>query len=264
MLDAFCRLRSRLALNIATLFVVLGGLVAIAGSVAVFGAATEDVTQHNGMASHDATRLHVFTAHRSDFLVHVAKIATNAGEPLVLAAVVFLAGLCLWRRGLHLALALAPAFALGLSAAAVGALKAMVGRARPPVSLHLIHETDASFPSGHATDSTAVFVALGLVVALFVLRHPLARVASVAAGALLSSAIGASRLVLGVHWPTDVLAGLALGLAVSLSVTIAAAAVTRLTPPAADQPTRTRRAATRAMTLLTRRRVLDQDLRAAA
>ena len=139
-------------------------------------------------------------------------------------------GALLWWRGLHLALALAPAFALGIAGAAVGVIKAVVGRARPPVALHLVRESDTSFPSGHATDSTAVFVAVALVVALFVLRRPLVRAVTVAGAALLSGAIGASRLVLGVHWPTDVLAGLALGLATSLVVTMAATAVTRLTP----------------------------------
>ena len=262
-LEIIRRARARLGLNLATLLIASAGLVAIAGSVAVFGAATEDVTEHNGMATHDAARLRIFTAHRSETLVHLSKIATGLGAPLILGALAVVVGALFWRRGLHLALALTPAFALGISAAAVGLVKAIVGRARPPVSLHLVSESDASFPSGHATDGTALFIAIALVVALFVVRRPALRIASLAAGALLSGAIGASRLILGVHWPSDVLAGLALGLCVSVAVTMAAMAVTRLTPPPVDQPTRARRSAARALHVLSRRRGLTQDLRAA-
>ena len=229
--NAVRRAPARLGLSSRSLLLAaFGSVVVLAGSLAVFAGATEDVTQHNGLANHDAARLRLFTMHRSDLVVRASKLLSTIGDPPVLAVLALLAGLLFWRRGIRLALALAPTVALGVSAVSVAVTKAIVGRARPPVSLHLIPESDASFPSGHATDSAAVCIAIALVLAVFVLRRPIARLLSVAAGAALAGAIGTSRLILGVHWPSDVIAGLALGLGVSLAVTITAALFARLTP----------------------------------
>ena len=101
--------------------------------------------------------------------------------------------------------------------------KQVIGRARPSAALRLATETEPSFPSGHAADSTAFYVTLALVIAIVVLRRPAARIAVLAVAVLLSATIGTSRLVLGVHWPTDVLAGWALGTTVALTVTIGGA-----------------------------------------
>lgn len=210
---------------------LLCGAIALVGFVAVFGGAAEDVTQHDGLALHDARNLRVFTGHRTEALVRVAKVVTDAGAGPVLVALAVIAGIMLWRRRLPRGLVLAPIVSLGLAALGVAILKGIVGRARPPVSLHLVSESDASFPSGHATDSAAVFVTIALVLGVFVFRRPIVRVLSVLGAGLLTGAIGVSRLVLGVHWPSDVLAGWALGVSVALAVTMTAALVARLTPP---------------------------------
>lgn len=90
-----------------------------------------------------------------------------------------------------------------------GALKDVVGRLRPP----LAHDSltalvtlpaDSSFPSGHATSA---FAAAGVVAAL----HPRLRAPVLTLAAL----IGLSRVYLGVHYPTDVIAGAALGLGIA-------------------------------------------------
>ena len=98
------------------------------------------------------------------------------------------------------------------------------------MSLRLVSGTDPSFPSGHATNSAAVFCTIAFVAAVFVLRRPLARDAAIVLATVLSGAVGLSRLVLGVHWPSDVLAGWALGVAVALGVTIAATLLVGLMP----------------------------------
>ena len=142
----------------------------------------------------------------------------------------------LWRSGTRLAVALVPTVAFSVAAAAVVITKTVVGRSRPPASFrHLVSESDASFPSGHATDSAAVLVAIALVLAVFVLRRPIMRVGSIVAAAVLSGAIGTSRLVLGVHWPTDVLAGWALGISIAIAVATSAALLARITPPPPDE-----------------------------
>jgi undecaprenyl-diphosphatase len=134
--------------------------------------------------------------------------------------------------------ALAPGIALGIAATIASVTKQAVGRARPPLSVRLVSETDPSFPSGHATDSAAFYIALALVVAVFVLRRPLARVAVMVTGVLATTVIGLSRLELGVHWPSDVLAGWAAGTTVALLVILTVAALSRATPPTAHVSSR--------------------------
>jgi undecaprenyl-diphosphatase len=224
-----------------------GGALVALGSIAAFGGATEDVTQHNGQALHDVARLHFFTQHRSTWLVDAAKAVSDLGSVVILAALALVVGFWLWRCGNPLLLAAAPAIALAVSGVTVAVLKSVVGRARPPVALHLVRESDASFPSGHATDSTAVFIAVALVLAIYVLRRPLARVLVLVGAGLLSAAIGTSRLLLGVHWPTDVLAGWALGLAIATVIVTICAVVGRVLQPfgRTTEPTEAGRTATR-------------------
>ena len=158
LVDATRRVQARLQLGASGWLAYLLGATALAGSLAVFADATEDVRQHNGLTVRDAANLGIVVRHRSDVLVQVSKIVTNFGGAGVVVAVAAIAGIVLWRRGLGLVLALAPGLAAGLAVAVVAIVKAIVGRARPPVGLHLVSEHDASFPSGHATDSTAVLL----------------------------------------------------------------------------------------------------------
>jgi len=238
------RARAWLGLTWRGVCALAAAILALVAAVALLGGVAEDVTQHNGLASSDAAHLRFFTDHRPDLVINAARIITNLGGVVVLALIAIAAGLFLWYRGVPLVAAAAPAFALGVAATLADVGKQVVDRARPGVGLRLIAEGEPSFPSGHATDSAAVFLTLGLVLAVFVLRRPLARLATVAAGGLLAAAIGVSRLVLGVHWPTDVLAGWALGATAALAVTIGATILTRAVPPG-SQPAegRIRRAA---------------------
>jgi len=150
-------------------------------------------------------------------------------------------------------------------AIAAAATKSLVGRTRPPVSLHLVTENDASFPSGHATNSAAVFLTIGFVAAMYALRGPIVRTATVLAAALLSGMVGISRLVLGVHWPSDVLAGWALGLSAALTVTITLSLLARLrrTRPRDADPLLVR-TARRAVDVLTIQRQARQSTLEAA
>jgi membrane-associated phospholipid phosphatase len=224
------RVSHRLGLTWRGWCVLGAGVIALGVAVTVLGGVSEDVTQHNGLARSDPSHLRLFTEHRSDWLVQAARIASDFGNVAILALVAIGAGLLLWRRGLPVAIAAAPAFALGAAAAVADATKRLVDRGRPPAALRLVVEGDPSFPSGQATDSAAVYVTLGLVLAVFVFRRPLLRVVAVVGSATLAAVVGTSRLVLGVHWPSDVLAGWALGAAVALGVTIAATVLVGLMP----------------------------------
>ena len=91
-------------------------------------------------------------------------------------------------------------------------LKYAVARPRPVLWETLIHPSGFSFPSGHAVASAAFYPLLGCVVLRR--RRAAARVGC-ATGALFALFVGFGRLYLGVHWPSDVLAGWLLGFAQS-------------------------------------------------
>jgi undecaprenyl-diphosphatase len=125
-----------------------------------------------------------------------------------------LCGLCAdvgARRRLPLT-ALAAGVAVLLGSGASGAIKELVGRARPPlanpdvIALSVAPHTP-SFPSGHATTAFAAAAAVGAF-------HPRLRVPLFGLAVL----VGLSRVYLGVHYALDVVAGAALGIALGLSV----------------------------------------------
>jgi undecaprenyl-diphosphatase len=94
-------------------------------------------------------------------------------------------------------------------------VKAAVARPRPSVALPADELSRWSFPSGHATEAAALYLALALVLAATVGSRRQA-IAAVAAGLGLAVLVGTSRFYLGAHYPTDVAAGLMLGSAWTL------------------------------------------------
>ena len=223
------------------------GWVALFAALATMALATvgllalsHDVLDSGGLTENDPANLNVFTNLRSGWLIEASRIVTQFGSVGVLAVLAIAAGGLLWWRGARLSVVLAPALALGSAAVAVAVLKPLIHRARPPLSLRLVTENEPSFPSGHATDSAALFLTVGLLVAVVILRRPITRVLVVGISGLAAILIGLSRLVLGVHWPTDVLAGWCLGALVCLLVTTAVLALPTPTP---NPPEGTRRLA---------------------
>ena len=98
----------------------------------------------------------------------------------------------------------------GAALASTG-LKELTGRERPPfVGEAAAADLTSSFPSGHSTGAAAAYLTLGVLLARFEPRHR-HKVFLVALAALVTLAVGLSRVYLGVHWPTDVLAGWTLG-----------------------------------------------------
>ena len=91
-------------------------------------------------------------------------------------------------------------------------LKFLYGRVRPEIVPHLMQEASASFPSGHSALSAVVYLTLGSILAT-PQRRPAVRVFIFSAALLVSLAVGATRVLLGVHYPSDVLAGWCVGIA---------------------------------------------------
>lgn len=106
--------------------------------------------------------------------------------------------------------AVAVSVAMSSGALAVTALKAGFGRARPDPQFAALVQEGLSFPSGHASMSAVFYLTVGVLVAQ---RHERIRERSflVAAAVFMAVLIGITRVMLGVHWASDVLAGWAFG-----------------------------------------------------
>ncbi|HVU31420.1 MAG TPA: phosphatase PAP2 family protein [Sphingomicrobium sp.] len=89
-------------------------------------------------------------------------------------------------------------------------LKTAFERPRPEIVPHLVDVASASFPSGHALNSSVTYLTLGILLARTERSRPV-RVYLISAAIALSVLIGVSRVYLGVHWPSDVLAGWCIG-----------------------------------------------------
>ena len=88
------------------------------------------------------------------------------------------------------------------------AQKYMIARVRPDLEPHLVVVKTSSFPSGHATSSMIFYLTVALALTMGSRWHRPAAALAI----LLSLLIGISRVMLGVHWPSDVIGGWAFGL----------------------------------------------------
>lgn len=92
------------------------------------------------------------------------------------------------------------------------AMKALFLRPRPEVVPHLRLAYETSFPSGHAMDSAIIYLTLGTML-MRIAQGRMTKIYCLTLATLLTLLIGVSRVYLGVHYPTDVLAGWTVGLA---------------------------------------------------
>jgi membrane-associated phospholipid phosphatase len=188
------------ALTVAAGVVVLGGLAVGVLLVMVrreVGFARWDLSAASWGAKH-ATEV------SSEFLRNVSMIGGTAG---ILVIVLVTAVLEYRRIPSRAIIAFLIAVAVGQNLLANG-IKVFVDRARPDLS-QLTGFSGSSFPSGHSTAAAAVLAGVALVVSRR--RSPRVRAVIAGAAAGLAAAVATTRVFLGVHWLTDVMAGLALG-----------------------------------------------------
>lgn len=190
---------------------LVGGIIVLLAVGLVVGLSV--VGRHGGgsIQGWDATVGQWFLHHRAHLVTPSKVIAVVGDAPLLGAITVVLTiGLLVARQRVR---ALIPLVAYLGGEFLVFAIREVIHRHRPPTAnfpaLHAIpgvHETTYSFPSGHATAATAVLFGLAGLAAMTWRAWWPWLVAS-----LLTVAVAGSRLVLGVHWFSDVAVGLVLG-----------------------------------------------------
>ena len=136
---------------------------------------------------------------------------TSLGSPAVLTLITIAAVSYLWIDGKR-ATALFAALSIIGGAVLVSLLKFGFARPRPELVSHLVNVSSFSFPSGHATMAAVTYLTLGVLLARVQKRRRMKLYVLVIAS-ILVLLVGFTRVYLGVHWPTDVLAGWCIGTA---------------------------------------------------
>ena len=192
------------------LFVGLAVVVALAAG---FAEVLEDVLDGEGVAVIDQPSARWLAAHRDPWLTTTLRTITAAGSPAVLAALTALvAAAVAWRRRSWLPVLLGVVGAGGIGLIIMTA-KAVVGRDRPLSPFAVITEDGFSFPSGHATGTAAVALLSAWMLSRWLITSWTGRVAVWTTAIGLAGAVGFSRIYLGVHYVSDILAGWLLGTA---------------------------------------------------
>jgi undecaprenyl-diphosphatase len=188
---------------------LLTGLAILTASAWIFGWMVEDVAEGDTRVDYRfANWLH---EHATPGLTTFFDNVTRLGNVPTLVVVVVVTVIVLWRKRLWDDLVLMVLATVGAEVITIG-LKQGFARERPFFPDPLASESSYSFPSGHASVSLAVYGTLGFIVARH-LRNRWAQIAALAGAATLVLLIGFSRLYLGVHFLSDVVAGFSLGLA---------------------------------------------------
>jgi undecaprenyl-diphosphatase len=207
-------------------------------ALAVFAAVT--LLVHGQLTSHfDHALLDSLAAPKGSWAAQAAVAVTSLGDSVPVLTILVLAGaLAPVRWGGGWRLLLLPWTSATVAFLCASVIKDAMARARPPESGWASPARGFAFPSGHATTATAGYLVLALLVSGLI---PMAghRGLILGGGIAIALLVGASRVVLGVHWPTDVVAGWALGTAVAaatLAVTRRTPTVTRGSSPALEPP----------------------------
>jgi membrane-associated phospholipid phosphatase len=188
---------------------VLVGFAAVLVCAVGVGELLSLAERPGGATSVDASITTWIIAHRTPTLTTVAKTFSTLGSQQVLTPLVVVVLLIvLMRRAWALAGLLVVAW--GGAIILYSLTKQIVGRHRPPTDIWLTTAAGKSFPSGHAVQSLATYVAVAWVAGVALRR---ARAPAIAAAVILAAGAGWSRVYLGVHWATDVAAGWLIGAA---------------------------------------------------
>lgn len=184
---------------VAVVFVVGGGL---------FGVLLAMVRAHRGFANFDMSATRFAATHANSGSTHVLRIATQFGGAVLIVPLALIVGIVEARRLRSWSTVTFLAVVVGGQFLVADVIKAIVGRTRPH-ALRLTGFSGPSFPSGHSTAAAAVFAAFALLIGRGRSHRTKVVLAALSVGGAVL--IASTRVMLGVHWLTDVLAGLCLG-----------------------------------------------------
>lgn len=211
---------------------VSAALLVLAAGLALWAALTG-----LGPARVDAALLGEAVEERTAAWNGVAITITTIGNTFAMAVLATLVGAWSWARGR----VVDAVFVVGAMAGAVlvfRGLKILIDRPRPPAAAQVITETNESLPSGHATMSMVVIGSL--VVLGWAGRAVVGRVLMLTAAAIWVAAVGSTRVYLGVHWFSDVVAGWLVGAAWLALCAVVWSSVRSRPVPGDHQPLRER------------------------
>ena len=161
----------------------------------------------------DAVRYRVYSM-RSDKLTAFWKFITHSGDRYV---VILLGVILLLMKSLREKYGVKFAIAALSSTALYQIMKYIFQRPRPDLALRLIEQGGYSFPSGHSMNCLVSYGILIYLLLKYCENRRLANILSVGLG-LLTILIGFSRVYVGVHYPTDIIGGWSLGIAVLVAM----------------------------------------------
>jgi undecaprenyl-diphosphatase len=206
------------------------GLAISIAALWLFGILTEDVLNHTAVVRFDITILEWFHSNNTEMGTRMFEAITFLGSPLVLSIL----GIAF---AVYFIIRHAWVFLTSWIVALIGAgildwfLKAAVQRPRPLYAVAILHGHSFSFPSGHALASLMTYGMIAYFVIVLRVRKSSSRTTVICLAMIIIFAIGVSRLYLGVHYLTDVIAGYAAG-TVWLSTCVTGAEIARRQPTA--------------------------------
>lgn len=181
-------------------------LLLFMGLAVIFGWLATDVHEGETLAF-DQSFLREINSHSNSFLNSFFLVVTEAGGPVVMSVLtIALFAYSVYKKYRYNALLIAAGF--GGATILNYIVKITVERARPELWTRLINETTYSFPSGHAASSSALAICIVAILWRTKWRIPALIIAPIIVGL-----IGFSRMYLGVHYLTDVVAGWMLSIA---------------------------------------------------
>jgi undecaprenyl-diphosphatase len=201
-------LRRRLDPEAATGLALTVALALIFAAALGFGVVADMVTTRTGLYRLDASAAAWGAEHASPTSTRLLGLVTWLGATVTVLSVSVALGVLEWVERRRLAVLAFLVMVVAGQNLIANLVKVLVDRERPPVP-HLAASSGFSFPSGHTAAAAATWAAVALVLGR---GRPLPVKAWLGAGAaLLTVAVAASRVLLGVHWLTDVIGGAALG-----------------------------------------------------